>query len=351
MSKNIVLLISTVVLSIFFSACSTKQSASLQSKAQIDEIAISGYDAVSYFVSGEASKADETYSYSHNDSKWHFKSIENLEKFKSDPKRYMPQYNGYCAYEIANGNLVKSDPNFWHIYNKKLYLFSDEEASRKWFREITEMIDFSEEIWREKTRPVTIEVSSAEKVPDVEPITVSEPSEIAAIPAATETLIDSESEDIAPFVSAEAETLESSQKPEKVLPPHIPLMPTLAKSFMEIRDVALDGYDPVAYFESGEAYMSDGTYHFNYKNTEWFFKSQEHLDRFKANPEAFMPAFSGFCAYELAYGYLVESDPRYWHIYNKKLYFFSSMDAKTAWYRDISFMISESTKAWKRMTP
>ena len=58
-------------------------------------IAIDGYDTVAYFTLEKPVMGDEKFSHQHNGATWLFSSEEHLNLFKSDPKKYMPQYGGY----------------------------------------------------------------------------------------------------------------------------------------------------------------------------------------------------------------------------------------------------------------
>lgn len=86
-------------------------------------VAISGFDPVSYF-DRKALKGSEELAFTHQGVTYYFSSKENLDRFKIDPKKYEPQYGGWCAYAIGdNGAKVKIDPNTFKIVDGKLYLF------------------------------------------------------------------------------------------------------------------------------------------------------------------------------------------------------------------------------------
>ncbi|QTD36538.1 hypothetical protein JL193_10300 [Polaribacter batillariae] len=82
-----------------------------------------GYDVVSYFDNApKEGKKDFTTEY--DGVKFKFISQENLEKFKKSPKKYVPQYGGYCAYAIGlKGKKVSINPKTFEIRDGKLYLF------------------------------------------------------------------------------------------------------------------------------------------------------------------------------------------------------------------------------------
>ena len=88
-----------------------------------DGFIANGYDVVSYF-NGKAVKGEKGIEVKHDGVKLRFASEENRALFISQPKRYMPQYGGWCAYAIgANNKKVSINPETYEIRNGKLYLF------------------------------------------------------------------------------------------------------------------------------------------------------------------------------------------------------------------------------------
>lgn len=82
-----------------------------------------GYDVTAYF-NNKAVKGDNAYILIHNDVKYKFINQSNLDTFKNNPEKFIPQYGGYCAYAIgANGEKVDIDPKTFEIRDGKLYLF------------------------------------------------------------------------------------------------------------------------------------------------------------------------------------------------------------------------------------
>ena len=82
-----------------------------------------GYDVVEYF-NDKAIEGDEKYTFNYDGVKFKFSKEGNLNKFKSNPDKYVPQYGGWCAYAIADSDKrVSIDPETFHILDGKLYLF------------------------------------------------------------------------------------------------------------------------------------------------------------------------------------------------------------------------------------
>jgi YHS domain-containing protein len=96
------------------------------------DVAIRGYDPVAYFTDGKPVPGKPEFSTEYEGAKWQFASQDHLDKFKADPARFAPQYGGYCAYGVANGNLVKIEPDQWTIIDGKLYLNYDADVQKKW---------------------------------------------------------------------------------------------------------------------------------------------------------------------------------------------------------------------------
>ena len=62
----------------------------------------------------------------------------------------------------------------------------------------------------------------------------------------------------------------------------------------KILGVAIDGYDPVAYFRVGQALKGSENFTFYWNDAEWRFINAEHRDLFAANPNSYAPRHGGF---------------------------------------------------------
>ena len=109
--------------------------------------AIKGYDAVAYFTEDEALYGKDEYNYRWNGAIWHFINAENRDSFIADPKRYAPQYGGYCAYAMSLGYAVKIDPEAWTIHQGKLYL-NQYSVRYKWLEDVKSFIVDADNHWQ-----------------------------------------------------------------------------------------------------------------------------------------------------------------------------------------------------------
>lgn len=111
------------------------------------DVAASGYDVVSYFTKQQPIKGHSKFSTDYNGAEWHFSSQENLNLFKSDPKKYAPQYGGYCAWAAAYNKTAKGDPLQWAIHNGKLYLNYNADIKAKWIADKDSLIKKADVYW------------------------------------------------------------------------------------------------------------------------------------------------------------------------------------------------------------
>ena len=84
--------------------------------------------------------------------------------------------------------------------------------------------------------------------------------------------------------------------------------------------IAIQGYDPVAYFTDGKAVKGNEQFEYEWLDVRWRFASPVHRDLFTSDPEHYAPQFGGFCAGAMAFGDTVVGNPEAWSIIDGKLY-------------------------------
>lgn len=95
-----------------------------QVNANADNVAINGYDVVNYFMTNTAVRGTKTLSTESSGTTYYFSNETNLAAFKAAPEKYLPQFDGYCAFAVAKMNQkVPVDPETFRIDDGKLYLF------------------------------------------------------------------------------------------------------------------------------------------------------------------------------------------------------------------------------------
>jgi YHS domain-containing protein len=86
-------------------------------------------------------------------------------------------------------------------------------------------------------------------------------------------------------------------------------------------NVAIEGYDTVAYFTDGKAIKGSEKYAYDWLGASWQFASDEHRKLFAASPIAYAPQFGGLCSEGVAYNEItVNLEPEVFQIIDGKLY-------------------------------
>ena len=110
--------------------------------------------------------------------------------------------------------------------------------------------------------------------------------------------------------------------------------------------VAIEGYDPVAYFDQKKPVKGDSDFVHEWSGATWRFASEENRRRFASAPEKFAPQYGGFCAYGVSQGYAVGIDPKAWSIVDGKLYLNYNLEVQKTWSKDTGKYIREADRNW-----
>jgi YHS domain-containing protein len=113
--------------------------------------------------------------------------------------------------------------------------------------------------------------------------------------------------------------------------------------------LALQGYDPVAYFTDAKPVQGSAAYELTWDGQRYRFASAQHRDLFKANPDKYAPQFGGSCAMNMSAGVRRESDPHNWVISNGNLYVFAGVRGKETFSKDVAANSSKAASNWKTL--
>lgn len=88
------------------------------------------------------------------------------------------------------------------------------------------------------------------------------------------------------------------------------------------KNLAIQGYDPVSYFQ-GKAAKGSKDHAVSHQGTVYYFVSADNAATFKKDPGGYEPQYGGWCAYAMgAKGEKVSIDPKTYKITDGKLYLF-----------------------------
>ena len=98
----------------------------------------------------------------------------------------------------------------------------------------------------------------------------------------------------------------------------------LRKKHFNLEDeIAIQGFDPVAYFTLNKAVKGNKDILLMDRRVGYYFSNNENRELFKKNPEKYAPEYGGWCAYAMgSKGEKVSIDPGTFKIVNSRLYLF-----------------------------
>ncbi len=115
--------------------------------------------------------------------------------------------------------------------------------------------------------------------------------------------------------------------------------------------LAIQGYDPVAYFTLERATPGDARFEFHWDEHRWLFASARHRDLFKADPVKYAPQFTSYCAIALARGEVQAANPEYWMISDGKLYLFGKPEGPALFRKGLPATLDKAHDNRKRLLP
>ena len=122
------------------------------------------------------------------------------------------------------------------------------------------------------------------------------------------------------------------------------------------KQIAIKGYDPVAYFTQGKAVKGLSQFEHQHNAATYKFSSLQNLTKFKSNPSQYEPQYGGWCAYAFALGGgKVSINPKRFKIIDNKLYLFYDTllgpNTLNKWNKtDDAEQIKKADKRWLEIT-
>jgi YHS domain-containing protein len=110
--------------------------------------------------------------------------------------------------------------------------------------------------------------------------------------------------------------------------------------------LAVDGYDPVAYFKTGQPAKGRPENALTWNGATWHFASPENKAAFEASPQTYAPQYGGYCAWAVSEGYTAKGDPGIWRIVDGKLYLNYNASVQRNWEKNIPGHIAKGDKNW-----
>ena len=124
-------------------------------------------------------------------------------------------------------------------------------------------------------------------------------------------------------------------------------------SFNLEKKIALQGYDPVAYFKQGKAVKGKKEITATYEGVTYNFSMPVNKEYFLKNPSKYEPQFGGWCAFAMGdSGEKVKINPDTFKIIDGKLYLFYNAyfnNTLKSWNKDEVNLKSKAEVNWKKI--
>lgn len=110
--------------------------------------------------------------------------------------------------------------------------------------------------------------------------------------------------------------------------------------------IAINGYDPVAYFTQGKPVQGSAEHAVDWNGSTWHFSSAENRAKFEMNADGYAPQYGGYCAYAVSQGYTAKTVPEAWTVQDGKLYLNFSTGVRRRWLRNVDVHIKAADANW-----
>lgn len=110
--------------------------------------------------------------------------------------------------------------------------------------------------------------------------------------------------------------------------------------------LGLQGYDPVAFFTMGAPVPGKASISVEHDGATYRFAKSEHREAFLLNPDKFLPAYGGFCAYGAAKGALYPVDIETWQIIDDRLILNYSAEIKAQFNASVQEFLANADANW-----
>jgi uncharacterized protein GlcG (DUF336 family)/YHS domain-containing protein len=148
----------------------------------------------------------------------------------------------------------------------------------------------------------------------------------------------------APPMAAPALAMVSAPAPKPAA-----LTPMTPDKQLVLRDadgIALEGYDPVAYFTDGKPVKGQSSHSTLYGGAIYWFASDDHQRRFEADPAKYAPQYGGYCGYAASIDRLSPISPEFWQIVDGRLILQHNQKAFDLFNADLAANVVKADANW-----
>jgi len=110
--------------------------------------------------------------------------------------------------------------------------------------------------------------------------------------------------------------------------------------------LAIEGFDPVAYFIDAAATPGRPDFEFHYRGVIWRFRNPGNRAAFAGNPGDYEPRFGGYDPIAMGRGAPTPGNPQIWLIWEHKLYLFFDPRTREEFAADPQGIVMQAEARW-----
>lgn len=111
----------------------------------------------------------------------------------------------------------------------------------------------------------------------------------------------------------------------------------------------VQGYDLVSYHNSKRPIHGNGHFTVVHDGVTYLFANKENKAAFERNPQKYLPAYGGYCAFGVALGKKFVGDPEVWRLVDDRLYLNLDANIQDQWLKDVPGQIKQADANWREI--
>ena len=129
---------------------STLKPVNAVSDADDSRVMLKGADVVAYFTDSKYVQGTPQFKSDYEGVTFRFASAAHKALFDKEPKKYLPEYGGYCANGIVYGIPWGGDADTWKMINGKLYIFGGQGSKDGFLVDEAKHLQLADKYWKEE---------------------------------------------------------------------------------------------------------------------------------------------------------------------------------------------------------
>ncbi len=115
-----------------------------------ERVMLAGHDVVAYWTLQRHAAGSPQIKSVYEGVTFRFASAEHKALFDKEPRKYMPQFGGYCANGLVYGIPWGGDADTWRIDNGRLFIFGGAGSKAAFELDVKRNTELADQYWRDE---------------------------------------------------------------------------------------------------------------------------------------------------------------------------------------------------------